>query len=106
MANTVFQKCYDAINKWSAPAWLKSLIQELNDIMIAILKTAGKSYINYVQSLIIEASQMKVSNQEKFQYVYKNATENALKMGIQIKDSEISALIEFLVSKFKKNLTI
>ena len=103
---TLFQRMYDAIDKWTAPLWLRNLLQELNNLMLIILKEAGKAYITYIKTLIIEASGMQISNKEKFEYVYKHATKKALSMGIELKDAQINALIEFLLNKLKNDFKI
>ena len=103
---TVFQKLYDKINNWTAPIWLRNLLAELNTLMMIILKEAGKSYVSFLKTTIIEASTMNITNKEKFDYVYKKATGKALSMGLQLRDAQINCMIEFFVNKLKNDFKI
>jgi hypothetical protein len=102
MSNTFFQKIYDKIKYWKPPEWLKIMLAELNELFIAILKKAGEAYINYLKQLIIEAAQSNMAPQEKFKYVFKNASKKMPEFAITLRDSELSALIDYLVARFKK----
>ena len=102
----ILQKIYDGIKNWSAPNWLKVLIQELQDLIVATLKQITKSYLDYLRSEIIYASQQNWSSEEKFNYVFKQAKKGFLEFTISIKDSELRLIIEFLVNQLKRNETI
>ena len=100
---TIFQKAYDAIKSWQAPRWLKFFLQQLNDLMIVVLKEAGQGYIDYLKEKIIEAAQNKDwSNKKKFDYVFNQAKKGFDTFVISLKDNEINTLINFLVSTLKK----
>ena len=104
MGKSIFQKAADFIKGWTAPAWLKTLLAQLNDLMFLILKQIGQQYINYLQSKIIEATQHSDwSNEQKFDYVFNAAKEGFAEFAITLKDSEINCLIEFLVAQLKKS---
>lgn len=101
---SIFQKAYDAIKGWTAPAWLKALLQSLNDIMMNILKEVSQQYINMLKAKIVEAaSHSDWSNKQKFDYVFNAAKSGMVEFSITIKDREINALIEFLVNELKKS---
>ena len=101
---SIFQKAYDAIKGWTAPLWLKTLLQSLNDIMIAILKEVGQQYINMLKAKIIEAAgHSDWSNKQKFDYVFNAAKSGMVEFSITIKDREIAVLTEFLVNQLKKS---
>lgn len=100
---TWLTKLYNSIKNWKAPEWLKILIQQLNDLMIAILKKAGQAYIDHVKALVLEAaSHQDWSSEQKYQYVFDQAKKGFIEFSISIKDSELNAIIEFLVNQFKK----
>lgn len=104
MAKSIFQEVYDWIGSLKTPRWLKDLLQQIQDLMIIILKQVTQAYIQYLQSKIIEASQhSEWSNKQKFGYVFEQAKLGFTEFAITLKDSEINVLIEFLVNKLKKN---
>ena len=99
----LFQKPYDAIKRWTAPAWLKNLLKTSNDIMMAILEEVSQAYIDYLKAKIIEASEHSDwSAGQKFEYVFKEAKSGFVSFGITLKDRQINALIQFLVNKMKE----
>ena len=96
-------KIYDWFKNWQTPNWLRALLRELNDLMFAILKSVSQSYIQYLQTKIIEASQHKDwSNDQKFNFVFLEAKKGFVDFAITLKDSEINMLIEQLVNLLKK----
>ena len=100
----IFQAPYDWIKGWTAPAWVKAIIQQLNDIMIVILKQVGQQYINMIKAKIVEAAgHNDWSNEKKFDYVFSAAKNGMIEFSITLKDAEINALIEFFVALLKKN---
>ena len=106
MANTIFQKAYDKIKSITTPTWLKSLLQELQDLMFGVLRSAGKSYIDYITALILEAAQRTdLSGEQKFQYVLNNAKASGINTINDLKDNELNTLINFLYSKIKPTLS-
>ena len=99
---TIFQKAANWIKNWQAPAWLKLIMQELNDIMVSILLQVGKAYLDYVKNLIIEAAEHDDwTPGEKFDYVVKNAKKGFIEFGITLKDNQINTLVNYLVSWLK-----
>jgi len=99
----IFQVPYDWFKNWTAPLWLKNLLQVLNDMMYEILKEVGQSYINYLQTEIIVAAQHNDwTNKQKLDYVFGKAKNGFVEFGVQLKDAEINALIEFIVLQLKK----
>jgi hypothetical protein len=85
------------------PKWLKIFIQQLNDLMVAVLKEAGQLYINYLKEQIILASQHSDwSDRQKFDYVFKQAKDGFFKFAVTLKDNEVGTLINYLVSLLKK----
>ena len=96
-----FQIPYNWFKYLILPLWAKQLIQELNDILIALFKEVSKEYIKYLETKIIEASQMNATNKDKLDYVYKEGVKGFKQYGVYLKDSSINALIEFLYSKLK-----
>lgn len=103
---SIFQKVYDVIKNWKAPGWLKVLILELQDLIIATLKQITKNYLDYLRTEIIYASQQDWSSEEKFNYVFKQAKKGFIEFTITLKDSELRLIIEFLVNSLKKNKII
>jgi len=102
-----FQSVYDWIKGWKAPQWMKDLLQQLNDIMVAILKEAGEQYVNNLKSAVIEAAgHDDWSSEQKFDYVFNQAKKGLVSFSVTLKDSEINALIEYFVNLLKKNGTI
>lgn len=99
-----FQSAYNWIKNIKTPTWLKTLLAQLQDILISLLKQAGQAYIQYLQSKILEAStHSDWNNKQKFDYVFIEAKKGFVEFGITLKDSEINALIEFLFSQLKKS---
>ena len=96
------QAIYDGIKNWQAPQWMKVLLQQLNDLMIALLKQVSKAYIDYLKGEIIYASQQNWTSEEKFKYVFNQAKKGLTEFIITLKDSEINVIIEYLVNLLKK----
>ena len=101
MAVKWVQDIYDGIKKWQAPAWLKILLQSINDMMIALLKKTGQAYIQSLQTEIIYAAGQDWTPGEKADYVFKQAKKGFVSFAITLKDGEINLLIEQLVSLLK-----
>jgi hypothetical protein len=101
--SSIFQRAYDFIKAIKTPTWLKELLQSLQDIMLAIAKKAGQDYIAYLEAMIVEASLMNnLSSKQKFDYVFGKAKSGGISAIITLKDNEISTLINFLYSQYKK----
>jgi len=98
----ITQKVYNWLKNLSFPKWLKPYIQELNDIMIVILKKAGQDYIQYLTAEIISAAKdNSLNSSQKFEYVFKQAKKSFPEFMIKIKDNELNTMINYLVSKLK-----
>ena len=98
----IFQAPYDFIERWTAPKWLKVMLQELNDIMFAILKQISEEYINFLKEQIIAADKADGSQVEKFKYVFTQAKKHLPEFTVRITDEELSAIIAYLTSSLKK----
>jgi len=98
---SIFQKAYDWVDGWKAPAWLKALLQSLNDLMLAVLKEVSQQYINYIKNQITYAAGQNWTAEEKFNYVFNQAKTGLTEFSITLKDREINLLIEFLVAQLK-----
>ncbi len=100
----IFQTIYDAIKNWQVPKWIKEIMSQLNVLMMAILRTAGQSYIIYLETTIIEAAQNKnLSSEQKFQWVFKQAKQGFKIYSVEFKDNVLGTLINYLVSQLKKD---
>ena len=99
----IFQKAYNWIKGVNWPSWLKPVIQQLNDLMVAILLNVTQQYISFIKEKIIEASSLNnMSNSEKFEYVFKQAKAALFTFGITLKDNELDLIVQYLVSLLKK----
>ena len=98
----IWQRIYNWFRSLRYPAWLRPYIQELNDIMIMILKKAGQAYIDYLKGKIIEAAKENWTNKEKFNWVLDQAKIGLKEFTIELKDDELKAIIDYFVSTFKK----
>ena len=106
MKISFFQTAYNWFKNLQLPAWLRPIVAELNDIMIAVLKKAGESYIHYLEDKITEASFLNMSSSEKLKFVLNAAKSGGMTAVISLKDSQISALINYLVVKMKAHEAI
>jgi len=99
----IFQVPYNWFKSWTTPVWLRDLLQALQDLMVDVARKAGENYILYIESLIAEAaSHNEWSNSQKFEYVFDKAKNGGVSALIVLKDNEISALVNFLYSQYKK----
>lgn len=98
-----FQIAYNWIRRWTYPAWIKPYIQELNDVLIDILVKAGKDYIKFLEEKIVEAANQPTSSGDKFRYVFSEARKSGIRALVNLKESELNALIEYLVVMLKKS---
>ncbi len=96
------QKVYNWLKKLAVPKWLKIIIQEINDLMIAVMLQVGKDAIGTMKKKIVEVANMNIPNEEKFNVVFKFGKQSFR----DIKDSTLNLLIETLVSYLKKNFAI
>ena len=95
----LLQKIYDGIKGFKTPSWLKTILQQVQDILITIALQVGREYLNDLQKKMIEVSQSDISNEEKFRQVFDYG-----KMKFAgIKDSYLNLLIEVLVNRLKAN---
>lgn len=94
---------YNKIKNWQPPVWVKTLMQQLNDLMIAIVMSVGQGYIDYLKSAItVAAGHKDWSNDQKFNYVVEQAKSGFVGFAVTLKDSEVNLLVEFLTNQLKK----
>lgn len=98
----LWQKIYNWFKSWRYPIWLRPYIQIANDAIIAILKKAGKSYINYLKSKVIEALENKnLTAKQKFEYVFDEAKKAYKEFYIELKDEELKLIVNYLINLLK-----
>ena len=98
----IFTRLYNWFKALRYSLWIIPYIQNLNDLMLAILKKAGREYVAFLQQKILEATQAKDwTARERFEYVFKHAKNNFGKFAIELKDNEINTIINFLYSSIK-----
>jgi hypothetical protein len=99
---SIFQKAADWIKSLKTPEWLKNALQEMQDLMTAILITAGKAYLNELTNLIIVAAESdNMSSEQKFKYVVDKAKKSTTVALQQLKDNELNFLVNYLVANLK-----
>lgn len=95
----VFQRAYDFIKSLSTPAWLKILLQEIQDLIVATAIGIGKEYLRQLEEKICEVAQdPSLTNEQKFKAVFKWGQYNIP----NIKDASLNLCIEILVNLLKK----
>lgn len=104
MADTIFQRLYDAFKNYKAPEWLVDFLGKLQEILLPILLQIGKEYVEAIKGKIIEVSAENIANEEKFKKVF-DYIKTELKI-THLKDSAINLAIESLVNYLKKERTI
>ena len=90
------QWAYNKIKGFKTPAWLKVILQELQDLVIQICLQVGKEYIDSLKAKIVEVSGENISPEAKFKKVF----DYAKSIG-PYKDRLINLLIEMLVNQLK-----
>ena len=98
----IFQIPYNWLEKFTAPAWIKAILKELNDQIFLIIHQIGKEIVMSIEGKIIEVAVMDVPNEKKFSLVY----DYILSLGVLVSESTIRLLIEVLVSRLKKKKAI
>lgn len=96
-----FRIAYDWIKSRKTPAWLKTILGEIQDIIKRVLIQVGQNYIAQLQAKIIEVSKKDIPGEEKFGVVFAYARQ----LGINLKDSALNTLIEALYQKVKAEIT-
>ena len=87
--------------KRPTPTWLKAILQEVQNIIVAVALQIGQAYISELEGKIIEAAGMNITSEQKFEFVFSWARKNlAFK---KVKDSALNLLIEAFVSRLKEN---
>ncbi len=94
----MFQKIADWIQSIKTPTWLKTLLAEVQKILIAALIGIAKAYITKLEDKIIEVANSSMSNKDKFNVVFKYGKAEFP----DIKDSILNTLIECLVLILKE----
>lgn len=98
----LFQSMYDWIKNIKTPAWLKAILQELQDIMVEVALQIGKDMLSRAQAKVIELSKSGLTNEEKIREFSK-----FMKKEIPgLKDSYINLLREVIVVRFKASFLI
>ena len=95
----LLQKIYDTIKRIRTPRWLKVILGEMQELVIAILLRVGKQYLESIKEKIIEVNGMHISNEEKFNKVFDYCREE-LNLS-EMRESALDYIIQFLVTKLK-----
>lgn len=93
-----FQWLYNKIDSWTAPAWLKNLLAQIQEIIVNIALGIGKEALHSLETKVIEIASQDLTNEEKFRRVFNFARKELL---ISIKDSALRLLIEAIVNRCK-----
>ena len=93
-----FQTIYDWLKNLTTPKWLKELLGEIQEVIIAAMLQIGKTYVSGLVDQIITVADMDISNTSKFKKVFDWGKKNIP----DIKDSTLNLAIECLVSMLKK----
>ena len=92
-------KVFDWIKTWNYPKWLKPIIQNVNDAMVAIALKVGQDFIQKARYQIVSLYQDKSLTSE--QKIRKFKDWSIMEMP-GIKDQVINCLREFLYLEIKK----
>ena len=93
------QKIYNWLSGIKTPTWLKTLLSQIQDLIIAAAMSIGKEYISQLEAKILDTAQnSNYTSEKKFMVVFKWAKDNIP----DIKDSVLNMLIEILVNKLKQ----
>ena len=91
------QDLYNSIRNFKAPDWLKVLILDVQNMIVAMFVQIGKDYLSGLQAKVAEVNGMNISSENKFNAVFKWGKDNMP----DIKDSILRLLIEIIVNKIK-----
>lgn len=95
------QSVYDFFKNLVSPSWLKQLTQWLNDnILMPYLRELGEQGVAKIESLIVKASRMDCSGEDKFKWVFTEFKDWATH--IKVTDSLINLCIEVLLARLRK----
>lgn len=97
---SIFQNVYDWIKNIKTPNWLRALLQEIQDILVATILSIGKEYLDQITAKILEVNGQNIPPEMKFKIVF-NFSKNLLP---QAKDSVLNALINLLVLRMKEQV--
>ena len=98
---SIFQSAADFIKKLVSPPWLKQITQWLNDnVLMPYLRQLGEQGVAKMESLIVKASRMDCSGDDKFKWVFTEFKDWATH--IKVTDSMINLAIEVLLARLKK----
>ena len=97
----IFQWAYDKIKGFKTPAWLKQVLQELQDLAISILLQIGKDILDEIMAEVIRVNSENISGTEKFDKVF-DYCRAKLDLG-DLRDSYLDFLIQYTVSKLKSD---
>lgn len=96
----MIQKIYDFFRYWKSPPWLKTLLSEIQELILSILYQVGKDTLREIQNQIIKVNEEKISGREKFEKVF-NFCLLRLNLG-HLRNNILDCLIQNLVSHLKK----
>jgi hypothetical protein len=94
----IFQAPYNWIKSFKTPLWLKTILGELQGIIVAMLLNIGKEWLSQLEAKIIEAQELGMSSEAKYEFVFKWAKANIP----NIKDATANLLIEVVLAMLKK----
>lgn len=94
----MFQTIYDFIKSIKTPAWMKSILKEIQDIIVSSVLSIGREYIKGLEDQITIVSDMDIPNKKKFEIVFKWGKDNIP----NIKDNALSIAIEVILAILKK----
>ena len=93
----MFQRVYNFFHNLKTPPFLVKVLQDIQDIMLAILLQVGLAYLKQIEDKIIELASSNMPNKDKFN----SAVKFARNLIPDIKDNSVNLLIEALVAKLK-----
>ena len=94
----IFQPIYNWIKNIKTPEWYKILMADLQDLILQILVSVGKAYIEKLQEKILDVSKSTMSNRDKFTAVFKYGKQ----LLPTVKDSALNMTIEILFNRLKE----
>lgn len=94
----MFQTIYDWIKNIKTPAWMKSILKEIQDIIVSSVLSIGREYIKGLEDQITIVADMDIPNRKKFELVFDWGKRNIP----NIKDNALSIAIEVILAILKK----
>lgn len=94
----MFQVIYDWIKGIKTPLWLKTILGQIQVLIMTTLINIGKDFIIGLENKIIEVENTDWSSDRKYKEVFKWCQENAP----DLKESLINMLIEIVLQLLKQ----